>query len=471
MIVSKNFDIKTEKQKIMTTKTIWEDKDSFFIELGKPLSKTKTIKETIKVVMYQVGKIFQPVNWSLLLKDSKSDNLIFSVVIGKNKGKLQGRRLPKGEGIAGHIFNTGDPLIVQDVSRDKRFSHRADKHTGFTTNSIIGVPLKTDKTIFGVIELINKTGGDRFTEDDLKVLLTIAEYAAIAIERSYYYQALQKMAFYDPLTGLKNNNHLNNTLHERMDLFDLSKKPSSMMFINVINFVTINEENGYKSGDQVLVALAKILKKSARKIELIYRYQADKFIVLMPQTQVKDAEIIKKRITINHLEYLSHDKNTISFQINIEIQSIEAKKPKDLINIVHKKVFGSMDISRQMYSEPMENNLQVMLEEEDDPQTEEKRNFQGKKVSLLGTFVNFTKKNHGDLTIKRISTKGVSFETATGHAIEKEDLLNLVFNLDDTKKTQIKRQISIQTVDHHYYEATFYNPPPYDKDLGFYFMG
>ena len=455
----------------MTTKTIWEDNDSFFIELGKPLSKAKTIKEAIKVVMYQVGEIYQPVNWSLLLKDSKSDNLIFSVVIGKNKKKLQGRRLPKGEGIAGHIFTTGEPLIVRDVTKDKRFSDRVDKHTGFTTNSIIGVPLKTDKAIFGVIELINKTGGDCFTEGDLKVLLTIAEYAAIAIERSYYYQALQKMAFYDPLTGLKNSNHFNNILHERMDLFDPSKKTSSMMFINVINFVTINEKNGYKAGNQVIVALATILQKSVRKVEMIYRYQADKFIVLMPQTQVKDAETTKKRITTNYLEFLNNNKNMVSFQINIEIQSIEAERPKDLINIVHKKIFGSMDISRQMYSEPMEDNLQVMLEEDDESQTHEKRNFRGKKVSLSGSFVNYTKKNHGELTIKLISTKGVSFETATGHDIEKEDLLNIVFNLDNTKKTQIKRQLSIQTVGHHYYEATFYNPPPYDKDLGFYIMG
>ena len=69
----------------MNDNTILEEKVSFFIELGKPLARAKTIKETIGVVMYQVGKIFQPVNWSLLLKDSKSGSLTFSVVIGKNK--------------------------------------------------------------------------------------------------------------------------------------------------------------------------------------------------------------------------------------------------------------------------------------------------------------------------------------------------------------------------------------------------
>ena len=122
---------------------------SFFLEIGKPLAKAKTIKETLEVLMYQVGTIFQPMNWSLLLKDPKSGDMIFTVVVGVNKEKLQGVRIPKGEGIAGHILNTGESLIVQNVEEDKRFSMRIDESTGFKTQSIIGVPLKTDDKIFG----------------------------------------------------------------------------------------------------------------------------------------------------------------------------------------------------------------------------------------------------------------------------------------------------------------------------------
>ena len=118
----------------------------------------------------------------------------------------------------------------------------------------------------------------------------------------------------------------------------------------------------------------------------------------------------------------------------------------------------------------MENNLQIMLAEEDVPKTDKKKPFQGKKVSFPGTFVHYAKKDHGYLTIKLISTIGVSFEIASSHVIARDDLLNIVFNLDDAKRSQIKRQVSIQTIDKKYYEATFYNPPPYDKNLGFYFM-
>ena len=71
---------------------------SFFIELGKPLSRAKSIKETFDVIMYQIGDIFQPENWSLLLHDAKTDEMIFTIVVGSNKQDLQGMRLPKGKG-------------------------------------------------------------------------------------------------------------------------------------------------------------------------------------------------------------------------------------------------------------------------------------------------------------------------------------------------------------------------------------
>ncbi|MCP4718375.1 MAG: HDOD domain-containing protein, partial [Desulfobacteraceae bacterium] len=52
------------------------------LEIGKPLAKAKTIKEVLDIVMYQVGRIFQPLHWSILLKDPKTEDMVFSVVVG-----------------------------------------------------------------------------------------------------------------------------------------------------------------------------------------------------------------------------------------------------------------------------------------------------------------------------------------------------------------------------------------------------
>jgi two-component system cell cycle response regulator len=113
--------------------------------------------------MYQIGDIFQPENWSLLLNDSKTDEMVFTIVVGNNQAELKGMRLPRGKGIEGHIASTGQSLIVDDVEHDRRFDINVDKQTGFKTKSIIGVPLITGNKIFGVIELINKISGENFT--------------------------------------------------------------------------------------------------------------------------------------------------------------------------------------------------------------------------------------------------------------------------------------------------------------------
>ncbi|THB76074.1 MAG: sensor domain-containing diguanylate cyclase [Desulfobacteraceae bacterium] len=451
--------------------TTWQDKISFFIELGKPLSKAKTIRETLDAVMYQVGLIFEPVNWSLLLKDSGNKDLVFAAVVGPNKDKIQGLKLPKTEGIAGHIYTTGEPLIVEDVSSDARFSRRIDKHTGFTTQSIIGVPLKTEDSVFGVIELINKVSGDQFNAVELKVLSTIAEYAAIAIERSYYYQSLKRIALIDSLTGLKNKASFNHTLSNRRDLFERYEVPSTLLFISIVQFREINDQHGYETGDKLLVRMGKILKGAARRVDEVFRYEADKFIVLMPHTLTQEAKALEQRI-LEQVDYQNSLDDRMNFQISTDTHTIEGEGPKELMDVVHSTVFKT-DVGKvHMYSERMEDNLQTMLDEEKEEMPEDEKNviLKGKQVSLSGTFVHFNTKDSGHLTIKSISSVGVGFETGSRHLIAKEDLLYLSFVLDDKKRSPIKRQVIIKNIDGRYYEGEFYNPPPYDKALGFYLI-
>jgi GAF domain-containing protein len=92
------------------------------------------------------------------------------MVVGQHANELRGLRLPKGEGIAGWIAETGEPLIVEDVQKDHRFCAKVDEFTGFKTRSIIGVPLMSYDRVYGVIELINKLNDQCFTPFDLKIL-------------------------------------------------------------------------------------------------------------------------------------------------------------------------------------------------------------------------------------------------------------------------------------------------------------
>lgn len=119
---------------------------------------------------------------SLLLVDPASGELYFDVALGLPP-ELQKTRLKPGQGIAGWVAAEGRPLVVADVRADPRWDSGMDRRTGFTTRSILAVPMKSAGRVLGVIEVINKRRG-RFGEPDRGVLEAFAAQAAIALENA-----------------------------------------------------------------------------------------------------------------------------------------------------------------------------------------------------------------------------------------------------------------------------------------------
>jgi len=122
---------------------------------------------------------------SLLLLDDQSGDLVFTVVRGVASGKLVGYHLPKGQGIAGWVVTNRQPQIVLDVRHDPRFFSKVDESLGFQTHSMVSVPVQLDNgRVLGVIEVLNKTSDHEFTQDDLELMLIVAQLAATAMRRA-----------------------------------------------------------------------------------------------------------------------------------------------------------------------------------------------------------------------------------------------------------------------------------------------
>ena len=452
---------------------------SFFIELGKPLAKAKTVKETLSIVMYQVGNIFQPVNWSLLLKDPKRNEMVFSVVVGSQKKQLQGMRIPMGQGIVGHIMETGESLIVKDVEKDPRFYKMVDQTTGFCTRSIIGVPLKTDERNFGVIELVNKISGENFTPMELTVLEGIAEYAGIAIERSYYHHALKNLAMFDELTGLKNRISFEHALKNCGDTLKRYGVRCAVLLVDVAGFRQINEIRGFAGGNTVLKAVAGTLKKELRGGEDIYRYGGDKFVVIMPHTAREAGECTRQRLTDCMGTAADTGEDKIPFEISVALHMREAGELNRLPEFVEEK-FSKQPrpgLTRQGQDEAadgMEMHLHSCLDQETrqlDAEQELKVGFR-KKVSLMGEFKLLARRSFGRIRVYDISMQGMGFEILTPHhRFEKDDIVDVSVTLDDKKRNIIERRVMIKHINGNRIEGDYYNPPPFDRHLGFYLMG
>lgn len=122
---------------------------------------------------------------SLMLVEEETGDLVFSVVRGDAAGRLEGYHLPPGKGIAGWVAKERQPQVVRDVRRDPRFYVQVDESLGFTTRSMVCVPVYLDDgRLLGVIEVLNKVSGGEFSQEDLDLLLIVAQMAATTMRRA-----------------------------------------------------------------------------------------------------------------------------------------------------------------------------------------------------------------------------------------------------------------------------------------------
>ena len=118
---------------------------------------------------------------SLMLLDEETGELVFVVVYGQVGQSLLGYRIAPSEGIAGWVAKNKQPVIVEDVNRDPRFSPEVDQEFKFHTHSMVSVPILFGDDVLGVIQALNKKDGALFTEADQTLLSVVAQLAATAM--------------------------------------------------------------------------------------------------------------------------------------------------------------------------------------------------------------------------------------------------------------------------------------------------
>jgi len=121
---------------------------------------------------------------SLLLLDKKTKKLRFKVATGEKGAEIRQFEFNLGQGIAGIVAQTGEPLLIPDVTKDARWYKEISASIGFETRSIACVPMQVDGEIIGVVEIIDKEDGSPIRNEDMITLTVFAELASVAIGNS-----------------------------------------------------------------------------------------------------------------------------------------------------------------------------------------------------------------------------------------------------------------------------------------------
>src|SRR5262245_3054678 len=131
---------------------------------------------------------------SLLVLDRETSKLHFVVARGTAEQALKSTTVDLGQGIAGWVAQTGEPLLIADAYEDPRFDPSYDQRTGFRTRSILTVPIVIKGVIAGVVQVMNKVSTETFDDRDLRLFQSFASMASIALENARLFEQTRHMA-------------------------------------------------------------------------------------------------------------------------------------------------------------------------------------------------------------------------------------------------------------------------------------
>ena len=158
------------------------------IAISQQLNSTLDLGTLLKKIISAAKELTDTEAASIMLIDPSTGDLRFEIASNIAPQDMEDIIIPKGSGIAGWVALHGEPRVIDDVSQEPTWSNRVDDTIEFQTRSILAVPLRTHTKIIGVLEAINKIGGEKWSENDINTLTTLASQAAIAIENARLFQ-------------------------------------------------------------------------------------------------------------------------------------------------------------------------------------------------------------------------------------------------------------------------------------------
>ncbi len=154
------------------------------VEVIRTITAVLSVEELLKLALDKAVELLEVESGSFLLVDEQTGKLNFVAVTGPAGSDLKGSDIPFGRGIASKVAKTGEAKMVNDVADTGTWYKGIDEQTSYKTESILTVPLKSDKAVLGVLQIVNRLNEQPFTKDDQELLSAFADAAVVALNNA-----------------------------------------------------------------------------------------------------------------------------------------------------------------------------------------------------------------------------------------------------------------------------------------------
>lgn len=273
-------------------------KVSAMLDMVREMNDIRDIKKLLDIMSQKSKELAGAKKASAMVVERVPEDTIVVKAVGGIPEEISERlRFVKRGSVTYYVVMYGKPILVKDIDAVTIFT--GSGYRGYETKSFVSIPMKLGNGNFGVLNVTDKLDGGPFTWEDLGILTDFAHYAALAIERTSYYQELKKQEFLaitDELTGLYNRRYLMERLDDEIQRSRRYSHPLCVTVIDVDDFKLYNDANGHILGDKVLKDIADLLKGLTRRTDMVFRLGGDEFAIVFPETSKEIAGRIVERI-------------------------------------------------------------------------------------------------------------------------------------------------------------------------------
>ena len=359
---------KSRKEKEDLDKTL--QNLSLLYSIGKAMNYISDLKNLLQYILSKAIEVTFAEKGSLMLYDMETDQLNIRVLAGMedtafqekvNNNEISSRSFKPGEGIAGRVYVTAKPIVVNNIKEDDVF---IDSEKSYV-RSIACIPMVVYSDVIGVINLTNKRHGKNFTDEDVEMLKAVADQAAVAINKAQ----LWDMAVTDSLTGLFVRRYFMGKLQEELHRAERYDNILSVVIADLDRFKNINDTYGHDAGDRVLKAIGKFLQQNIRDVDVVARYGGEEFVLMIPEAGKDAAYSLSERLRQQMSEMQIEDLPPISISLGIATYPYDGTDIEDLIKKADAAMYAAKKAGRNRV---VKYSRDVQLLRENHPQANQK---------------------------------------------------------------------------------------------------
>jgi len=260
-----------------------------FLRLSQPLAGTLNLEELARLTLHLIGRTLGVDAYAVWLLEEGGEALSLQAAFGLPPGGSS--RLRLGEGLPGLVAQTGQALLVPDVTREPPGPGAA-----LPGGAALAVPLRRPgQPALGVLTAYTPER-DGFTLPQLDLLQAVAQQVAAALESAQLYQRSQERATRDDLTGLFNRRHFFEQLEQELQRARRYRRVFALLLLDLDDFKGYNDTHGHLQGDAALQAVGRLLLASTRRADIVARFGGEEFVILLPEITAAGATVVAEKI-------------------------------------------------------------------------------------------------------------------------------------------------------------------------------